>query len=99
MFIGDVFRVDVVLSVNVRAVVSVLVADGDPEAAGTLLVLPVCEAVTVSAREEAVAEVAFAVVFFVAVADTVVLVSDEVVRAVAAVPEVTISVTMAGSVI
>lgn len=81
MFIGDVFRVDVVLSVNVRAVVSVLVADGDPEAAGTLLVLPVCEAVTVSAREEAVAEVAFAVVFFVAV------------------PEVTISVTMAGSVI
>ena len=51
MFIGDVLRVvvraEVVLSVNVRAVVSVLDVDGDPEAVGTILVLPVSEAVTV----------------------------------------------------
>lgn len=48
MFIGDVFRVEVVLSSNVRAVVSVLGADDDPEAVAAILVLPVSEAVTVS---------------------------------------------------
>ena len=51
MLIGDVLRVvvraEVVLSVNVRAVVSVLGADDDSEAVAVILVLPVGEAVTV----------------------------------------------------
>ena len=47
MFIGDILRVEVVLSSNVRAVVSVLDVDGDPEAVAAILVLPVGEAVTV----------------------------------------------------